>query len=78
MERIEWSDGREGRRGAPCASGLVHGHDLIRNEGEITRVEHSCGVILHEFFRLDMKITEHFVGSPAPNETDDASVNVGG
>ena len=55
---------------------LMHWHDLVRNEGEITRLKHFCGVIFHESLGLDMKVVEHFIRAPAANESNDAGINV--
>ena len=50
---------------------------LAREESEGTAREHLGGEIVHDRLGLDMQISQHLVGAPAPDEADGVAVDMG-
>ena len=40
-------------------------------------MEHATGKVRHERGGLQMEVTEHFVGAPSAEESDDVGIDVG-
>jgi hypothetical protein len=54
---------------------LVHWNGTVGKQGELS-LQHSGGETSHDRFGLDMEVTQHFIGAPATDETDDISVDL--
>jgi len=74
---------REGREeeqgrlvGRDGCLGLVKGNELVGVEVVMAMGQHAGSKIAHDGFGLDMQVTEHGVGPPAPKELDDV-INAG-
>ena len=47
----------------------------VKREGTVS--DHTGRKIAHDWFRLDVEITKHFVRAPTANEADEVGVNFG-
>ena len=54
---------------------LVHRNGTVGKQGELS-VQHSGGETTHDRFGLNMEVTQHFIGAPTTDETNDVSVNL--
>jgi hypothetical protein len=55
---------------------LVHWNGTVGKQGKLG-LQHSGGETSHDWFGLDMEVTQHFIGAPATDETNYISVDFG-
>lgn len=71
----QWPTGRVGGREGGGLQGLRD--KLVGDQGEIASREHRFGEVFHDRRCLKVKVSEHFVGSPASEESNDVCVHFG-
>ena len=69
------------KKGRECKGGKkkksMHRYQLVWDQGKVTALEHVASEGGHKWCRLQMEVTEHFVGAPSAEKADDVGVDVG-
>jgi hypothetical protein len=61
----------------PSLRKLEGGNVLIKDEGELAALHHEAGKVAHYCVCLYVKIAEHNVGAPSPEQRDQICVHLG-
>ena len=64
----------KGRREPVWSEGRDH---LVREEAEVSALEHAGSEVGHDWGCLEVEVSEHFVGSPSSKEANDVGVYLG-
>ena len=56
---------------------LIDRNRLVRDQCEVASCQHAACEIAHKRGSLEVEVTEHFVGLPSSEESDDVSVDIG-